>query len=164
MDFRTCNNFFAAGIFFFHGGETPPIWRCGMQYEQGTKELIMAAGRIARQMGNSYVGSQHLLLGLCATPCRAGQLLLVSGFDPDLAQSMAAMFYGKGTPGLPLPQGLSPEARRILHGAGVEARRQNARRVGSIHVLLSVLRQRKTAAKELLLLSGIIYSRMCLVN
>jgi len=125
-----------------------------MQYEQSTRELIMSAGRVARQMGNSYVGSQHLLLSLCNTPCAAGQLLLFSGFDPGLAHSMAVMFYGKGTPGLPLPQGLSPEARRILHGAGMEARRQNSRRVESIHILLSILRQRKTAAKELLLLGG----------
>jgi len=114
----------------------------------------MTAGKMAKQMGNSYVGSQHLLLSLCTSSCVAGQLLLFSGFDPHLAQSMAAMFYGKGTPGLPLPQGLSPEARRILHGAGVEARRQNTRKVGSIHILLAILRQRKTAAKELLLLGG----------
>ena len=126
-----------------------------MQYEQSAKAVILGAGKTAKRMGSSYVGSQHILLSLSQNPCAAGRLLLFSGFDPKLGYSMASMFYGKGTPGLPLPQGFSPEVRKILQTAGMEARRQNAKRVESVHILLALLRQEKTAAMELLLLCGV---------
>ena len=126
-----------------------------MQYEYSTKQIILAAGQNAKAMGHSYVGSQHLLLSLAKEPGSAGQLLHFAGFDFSLAQAMATLFYGTGTPGLPLPQGFSVQAKRILQGAGLEARRQGARQVNGIHILLSILRQEKSAARELLLLSGV---------
>ena len=126
-----------------------------MQYEQSGKSLILGAGRAAKNLGSSYVGSQHILLSLSENPCAAGRLLLFSGFDPQLGYSMASIFYGKGTPGLPLPQGFSSSAKKILRMAGVEARRQNAKRVESVHILLALLRQEKTAAMELLQLCGV---------
>ncbi len=126
-----------------------------MQYETDTRGLILAAGRMARSMGHSYVGSVHLLLALSQEPGVAGNLLAAAGFDATLAQSMAVVLYGKGTPGLPLPQGFSQQARRVLRGAGQEARFQNSRQVTGIHLLLSVLRQEKTAAKELLELNNV---------
>ena len=125
-----------------------------MQYEQSARQLILLAGKTAKQMGSSYVGSQHLLLSLANSPCTAGRFLLSYGFDPPLVYAMAELLYGKGTPNLPLPQGLTPEAKRVLHFAAQEAKLQRTGRIESIHILLSILRQEKTAARELLLLSG----------
>ncbi len=126
-----------------------------MQYQPETQGLILAAGEKARQLGHSYVGSVHLLLALAQTPGAAGNLLAGAGFDPQMAQSMAAVLYGKGTPGLPLPQGFSSQARHILRSAGVEARRSNSRSVKGIHVLLALLRQERTAARDVLLLCSV---------
>ena len=66
--------------------------------------LILTAGREARALGHSYVGSIHLLLALAQSAGTAGNLLTGAGFDPQLARSMAAVLYGSGTPGLPLPK------------------------------------------------------------
>ncbi len=126
-----------------------------MHYETDAQALILAAGRKARAMGHSYVGSIHLLLALAQEPGLSGHLLAGAGFDPVLAQSMAVVLYGRGTPGLPLPQGFSQQARRVLRGAGNEARLLNSRQVLGVHVLLSLLRQEKTAARELLALSSV---------
>ena len=126
-----------------------------MQYETDTQGLILAAGRKARAMGHSYVGSVHLLLALAQEPGLAGQLLRGAGFEPQLAQSMAAVLYGVGTPGLPLPQGFSVQARRVLRGARMEARYLNSREVQGIHILLSLLRREKTSARDLLILSNV---------
>ena len=126
-----------------------------MQYETDAQGLILAAGRKARALGHSYVGSAHLLLALALEPGVAGQLLRGAGFDAVLAESMALVLYGKGTPDLPLPQGFSLQARRILRGARDEARQLQSKHVKGSHVLLALLRQEKTAARDLLVLSGI---------
>ena len=55
-----------------------------------------------------------------------------------------------GVPDLPLPQGLTAQARRILVGAGQEARRLQKRQVQPMHILLALLRREHTGAAELL--------------
>ncbi len=126
-----------------------------MQFGTDAQGLILAAGRKARAMGHSYVGSAHLLLALAQEPGLAGQLLRGAGFESELAESMALVLYGVGTPGLPLPQGFSGQARRVLRGAREEARQLNSKQVCCVHVLLSLLRREKTSAGDLLILSGV---------
>ena len=126
-----------------------------MRYETGAQGLILAAGQLARSMGHSYVGSAHLLLALAKDPSMAGQMLRFSGFDPFLAESMAAVLFGAGTAGLPLPQGLSNQARYVLRYAKIEAQRLGCREVGSIHILLSLLRLEKCGARDLLVLNNV---------
>ena len=126
-----------------------------MHYETDAQGLILSAGRKARAMGHSYVGSAHLLLALAQEPGIAAKMLHFAGFDPEVAESMVAVLYGMGTPGLPLPQGFSAQARRVLRGARSEAWNLGSRQVGGIHILLSLLRREKTAARDVLILSNI---------
>ena len=66
---------------------------------------------------------------------------------------MTAALYGVGTSQLPLPQGLTREARRILRGAAGEAQLLKRREIENIHILLALTRREKAAARELLLQS-----------
>ena len=126
-----------------------------MQYAADTRALIRSAAATARGMGHSYVGSTHLLLALASSEGLGGQLLRSCGFEPPLAKDATAVMLGVGTPKLPLPQGFSPDARKILHSAGNQARRLNAKEVLPAHILLSLLREEKTAAAQLLMLLGV---------
>ena len=126
-----------------------------MRYHMLTAELIQLSGQKARHFGHSYVGSAHLLSALVSMPGGTGQLLRSLGIDPGLTDAMAQLLYGAGTPDLPLPQGLTPEARAILRGAAEEAREQCCREIRPVHVLLALSRREHSAAGELLRLSGI---------
>lgn len=126
-----------------------------MQYDAHAQGLIAFAGRKARELGHSYVGSVHLLLALAQVPGTAGQTLRFAGFDWQLAEMMTILLYGAGTPDLPLPQGLSIRARQILRGAGVEANRLGSKTVADMHILLSLLRMGKSSAGEILTLCNI---------
>ena len=121
-----------------------------MNYDQGALDLILSAADSARRMGHSYVGSAHLLLALTRSPETAGNLVRGAGVDEALIRPAIAVLYGMGTPGLPLPQGMTAQLRRILRGAGNEARSLSSKEVRPLHLLLAVLRQEKSAAKELL--------------
>ena len=126
-----------------------------MRYHPATVELLCLAARKAREFGHSYVGSAHLLLALCREPAEVGLVLRQLGMDPELTEAMAQLIYGLGTPDLPLPQGLTPQAKRLLHLAAGEARRQKCRQIRPRHLLLAMARQEEGAAGELLRINGI---------
>ena len=98
-----------------------------MRYGTQLKSILLRSGTVARRLGHSYVGSGHLLIALLETPGTTGSLLRFFGMEPETAANMMSLLYGVGTPGLPLPQGFSNQARRILQSAGREARQMGAK-------------------------------------
>ncbi len=126
-----------------------------MRYDGAARNIILQAAQTARGLGHSYVGTAHLLLALGEEPGLAGLLLMGAGLDTQLTRQMAVVLYGKGHAHLPLPQGFSNQARRVLRCAGDEARAFGDREVRAVHLLLSLLRQRKTAARDLMILGGV---------
>ena len=126
-----------------------------MRYHTLTEDMILRAGQKARSLGHSYVGSVHLLLVMAQEPGNTGQILRLLGVDPELTEAMAQLLYGAGTPDLPLPQGLTREAKGILRSAGQEARQSGSREILPQHLLLAMARRGNTAAGELLQLSGV---------
>ena len=112
-----------------------------MRFEQQTTNLILAASRWAAELGHSCVDSVHLLLALSQETGRLGLRLRSNGLETENLRQLAAVLFGKGTPDLPLPQGLSADAKRVLQIAAREARALNARTVDIGHVLIALLRQ-----------------------
>ena len=126
-----------------------------MRYERNARQVIQGAAEEAKALGHSYVGSAHLLLSLAESQSIAARLLRFSGFDVDVARGMAELLFGRGTKGLPLPQGFSRQARWILQNAAKEATGLGSSRVRPEHILLSVLRRERTAARDLLILGDV---------
>ena len=126
-----------------------------MRYHMQTQMLLRRCAGKARDLGHSYVSSAHILLAMTAEPGGMGLVLRQLGVDPDLTESMALMLYGAGTPNLPLPQGLTAEARQLLRSAAWEARQQSRREIEPYHILLAMARREETAAAQLLQLCGV---------
>ena len=126
-----------------------------MRYDPSAQTLILRAGTVARNMGHSYVGSQHLLLAMAEDKGLAGAMLRGAGLERELTENMAAVLYGMGTAGLPLPQGFTAQTREILRRSVAEASALGAREVMPVHILLSLLRQDRSAARDLLILGGV---------
>ena len=125
-----------------------------MRYEEGSRSVIREAGRQARALGHSYVGTAHLLMALAVQPGPAGELLRSSGADPRHLEDLAAALWGRGAE-LPLSQGLTGTARHLLRGAAREARYCRRRTVGPMHILLSLARSPSGQAVRLMELCGI---------
>ena len=112
-----------------------------------TERTVTQAGREAVRLGHGQVGSEHLLLALLERRSSdAAWLLEQYGWN---AEGVRAMLE-RGTPGLPLPQGLSAGARRILLLAGEAARELGAAQILPEHLLLALLRTADSAAARLL--------------
>jgi ATP-dependent Clp protease ATP-binding subunit ClpC len=121
-----------------------------IRFEAKSDQLLREAARIARELGHSYVGSEHLLAALCGQDGWVGQLLGSYGIGPGIVRCAASSTVGVGTPDMPLPQGLTFENKRILRAAGQEARRLGSRQICICHILLSLLRTEHTGAQKLL--------------
>ncbi len=126
-----------------------------MRYTPDARSLLLLAASGARELGHSYVGTAHLLLAFSRSTSMAGRLLRGAGLEPELIIKMMKVLYGTGTPNLPLPQGFTGPFIRILKNACSEAKIGRERTVGSFHIFLSVLRQERTAARDLLILGGV---------
>ena len=126
-----------------------------MRYDPWAQTLILRAGAVARNLGHSYVGSQHLLLAMAEDKGLAGSMLRGAGLEREPTEQMAVVLYGAGTSGLPLPQGFTTQSREILRRSVAEASAFGAREVQPIHILLALLRQDRSAARDLLILGGV---------
>lgn len=126
-----------------------------MRYETATTELLKAAAGKARRMGHSYVGTAHLLLALQEDSGTAGTLLRGFGVETALWEDMTAVYYGKGCPCLPLPQGFSAEMTRTLRAAAKEAAMAQSREICPSHLLLALARREKSTAAQLLRFGGV---------
>ena len=124
-----------------------------MRYSAHAQEVLLSAAALARNLGHGYVGSAHLLMAMAEKSDHAGKLLQSAGVKLPLTKQIVEILYGAGTPGLPLPQGFSAQMRKILKDAGKEADYQKGTCVDTVHILLSILRQERTAAQELLILN-----------
>ena len=121
-----------------------------MRYDDAAQRLICLSAAKARALGHSYVGSIHLLLALAQQPGMCANILQGAGVEYDFLLDIIQLLYGKGICTLPLPQGFTPHARRILRGAAMEAKERGEKTVMPLHVLLSLLRDEKAAACKLM--------------
>ena len=126
-----------------------------MQYGADAQRILQIAAEKARGLGHSYVGSAHLLLALAGSEGFAGRLLRGAGVEEETLWCMAVVLYGRGTPGLPLPQGFSLQARKVLRGAAEEAKQLGYQQIRECHIFLSLLREGRSEARVLLTLNGV---------
>ena len=126
-----------------------------MRYTQQAVDVILASAAHARSMGHSFVGSVHLLWALASEGGGLSNLLAQKGLTGELIGDVAAVLYGSGCPYLPMPQGFSQDARRILSSAAGEARLMGDGQVQPIHILLSLTRRADTAAITALMVAGV---------
>ena len=101
---------------------------------------ITAARDAAAALGHSYVGTEHLLLGVAAEEGSLGARVLAGcGLDSARLTRLVAAECGRGAPGEPA-QGLTPKARSAIEQAARDARRLGHGYVGTEHLLMGVLR------------------------
>ena len=125
------------------------------------KTAIKLARQTAAEYGHSYVGTEHLLLGLLREPNGlGGTVLRRGGLEPEGAFALLERRSGRGTPGAPV-QGLTSRSRQLLRQAAAEAERLGHSYVGTEHLLLGIVRSPDCGAARLLQDAGADPDRLC---
>ncbi len=114
--------------------------RNSVRFTDRASSAIKSARDAAASLGHSYVGTEHLLLGVAAETEGLGARVLASlGLDMVNLTRSAVQVSGSGAQGGP-EQGLTANGRSALEHASQDARRLGHGYVGTEHILLGVLR------------------------
>ena len=134
-----------------------------MEYTEGAKRVLEIAKEEANNLGQTYVGSEHILLGLIEEQKGlASKVLLANGIDANIVKKMISENIDSGAELLVAePSGYSPSARRIVSNAEKEAQNSNGKSVGTEHLLIAILRDSNCLAIRILnTIKGINLSKM----
>ncbi|MBQ4090767.1 MAG: ATP-dependent Clp protease ATP-binding subunit, partial [Clostridia bacterium] len=120
------------------------------------QSALGASLKFASDMGHSYVGSEHILLGLASSEGSLAQkLLLGRGASPDKIKNAIADISGLGSPALCSPADMSPRAKGIIEGSAAHAAAGGHLYIGTEHLLLATLSDRDCMACRILDTLGI---------
>ena len=126
-----------------------------MEFTGGAETALRLAQQCAAELGHSYVGTEHLLLGVVREGKGPGaRILLSSGLTDQILRSTLIRLIGLGRAGGLPTQGLTPRCRECLELALGEARRHQALRADTGHLLAGLLRQEDSAAKRVITAAG----------
>ena len=82
------------------------------------QSALRLAQESAEELGHSYVGSEHLLLGLLREEDGAAhRCLSEQSVTMERAREIIVRIIGAGLPGLAPTQGLTPRAKRVIENA-----------------------------------------------
>ncbi len=120
------------------------------------KEALSLAQQSAASLGHSYLGSEHLLLGLIKEGSGAAAAALSSnGITEEkvLNQISAMLDTAPGAPVATLE--FTPRTRRILQISAMEAAKSNLSAIGTEHILLGILKEGNNVACTILASLGV---------
>ncbi|MCL2500093.1 MAG: ATP-dependent Clp protease ATP-binding subunit [Defluviitaleaceae bacterium] len=122
-------------------------------FTEKARRAIQNAQDAAVSMGQSYVGTEHLLLGLAQTHDGvAAKALQNQGVSPDDIKKRieGTGIAQQGLPGA-APQDFTPRAKRIFELSKQESARMHTNYIGTEHLLISLLKEQEGAALRILM-------------
>jgi len=120
------------------------------RFSEEARRMITAALLSAKELGHSYVGSEHLLLGMLRdVECTPTRLLLDRGVKYDDVKEKIVGIVGMGCKTMLSSDDMTPVCRRIILRASFIAGAEEANSVGVEHLMLSTLREECVAIRLL---------------
>ena len=125
--------------------------------ERGQRALL-AAQKEAAQLGRTYVGTEHLLLGVLTEPGGASGVL--RGITLDAARDEIIQILGRGEDSVQGKQMVyTPRTKKVLEQSVREARELKQNYVSTEHILLALMREREGVAAHVLIKMGMDLSK-----
>ena len=124
------------------------------RFTERAQSALTKAQETAQEMGHSYVGTEHILLGIAQENEGLGSKVLKdNGLDESLIRELIEKFVGRGAAGIPA-QGLTPNAKRVVELAILCANQLGHNFIGTEHLLMGLLREPDCAATRLIASTG----------
>lgn len=129
----------------------------GREFTAKAKRVIDIAKRLAKKLKHTYIGSEHILIGMIEEGTGVGAMVLQSNeVDKEsILDLMEQLIVPEGNIGLQDRGGFTPRAEELLIASEQQAERFHAEQIGTEHILLAMLKETDSVAVKLLITLGI---------
>ncbi len=125
-------------------------------FTQKANDVLNLAMKAAENFGHTYIGSEHILIGVLKENTSYGaQLLSEKGVTLENIEELIKESTGVGNPTALSPNDFTPTAKRVLEVSFQLARGMRNSFVGTEHLLLALLRESDSGAVKLLNACGV---------
>ena len=127
------------------------------KFTRQAKAALQIAESAARSWKHSYIGTEHILVGLLKEQeGTAGKILEEFGVDPEKLETLITQLIApSGVLVAEKAAGYSPRAQKIKEQAVKEAEKQKEEQAGTEHLLLAMLRETDCVGTRLLYTMGV---------
>ena len=109
-------------------------------FTQKANEALNKAISSAEDLGHTYIGSEHMLLGLALTKSSSAATVLKNcGITPEALTDLIKSTVGFGEQVTLTPDQMTPRAKRVIEVAARGAREMGNSFVGTEHLLVGIL-------------------------
>ncbi len=130
------------------------------KFSERARRVLTIAQEEARQMNHSYIGTEHILLGLAREEEGvAAKVLTNLGVSLNKIRSAVEFISSRGERPSTSETGLTPRAKRVIELAIDEARQLGHNYIGTEHLLLGLLREAEGVAAGVLDSLGVTLER-----
>lgn len=131
-------------------------------YTKSAAQVLKLAGRAAKACGHSYIGSEHLLLGLVQEPTgTAGAILREHQVEEKKLLELIDRLIAPAQTEARQAEDWSPRAQGILRDAAEMTHVFESSEVGTEHILFAMLRDVECVATRLLHTLGVDLRKLC---
>ena len=126
------------------------------KFTQKAQQALQAGMQIASTLGHTYIGSEHLLLGLCNDESSiATKILLSHGASPRQVKETVISLAGEGFKTQLTAADMTPRTRRIIERSATLSHGSGQNYIGTEHLLLALLGEGDCVAVRILTMMGI---------
>ncbi len=121
-------------------------------YTDKAAHVLKQAKKVSAECGQSYVGTEHILIALLREDsCAAAELLAERKVEESTVQELIReLISPEGGVALGERSGFTPRAEKVLYDAEQEAARFHEEKTGTEHILIAMLKDVECAASRLL--------------
>ena len=117
------------------------------RFTQSAQSALDKALEFARGFGHTYIGSEHLLLGLMAEKEGiASKLLENRSASLESAKEMVKEISGNDSPTNVGAADMTPRTKKIIESSAYQAMRMGQNYIGTEHLLLGLLSESESKA------------------
>ncbi len=121
------------------------------KFSERARKVLSLAQEEAQQFNHSYIGTEHILLGLVReTEGLAARVLNELGVKSAKIRSAVEFIIGKGEKADSSEIGLTQRAKKVIELAVDEARRLNHNYIGTEHILIGLMKEGEGVAAGVL--------------
>ncbi len=122
------------------------------RFTQKAQEALRSAHACACELGHGYIGTEHILAGLCSDDSAvSGKLLSQKDVTYDIVKEKIVSLMGQNE-AIPSSTQLmmTPRTKRIIELSFAEARKMAHNYIGTEHMLLAIIREGESVAVKIL--------------